>query len=316
MATLVAKEYANWDRADLRFPFMRTFDLWAGHSWAGGTSSPGGENQESSSEAVQSWAGLIYLGEALGDQKMRDAGIMGYAVETQATLEYWFNAGGDVFPAGMETPGHRHGLERRKSLRNLLHRRPRLDLRHPMAARIADAVLPRPRPRLRPQKLREHVQGLRSARAGRGSERSPSRARKPHEAKKATIKNFGPALGSVMLGYVLMYDPRWACEQLDTLWNQPGDKIAHDASEMAIIYYLAHSTRTLGEVDWTCHGSSPTSMVYKNNATKLAPHLVWNPSTAAETVIFYEGGKAAGQVVAEPRSLTSVDALVPLARTR
>ena len=76
-----------------------------------------------------------------------------------------------------------------------------------------------------------------------------------------------------------MYDPAWACEQLDTLWNQPGDKIAHDASEMAIMYYMAHSTRTLGEVDWACHGSSPTSMVYKNPATKARTYIVWNPST-------------------------------------
>ena len=27
---LVAKEYANWDRTDKRFPFLRTFDIWAG----------------------------------------------------------------------------------------------------------------------------------------------------------------------------------------------------------------------------------------------------------------------------------------------
>ena len=29
MAKLVAKQYANWDRSDQDFPFLRTFDLWA-----------------------------------------------------------------------------------------------------------------------------------------------------------------------------------------------------------------------------------------------------------------------------------------------
>jgi len=104
MATLVAKEYANWDRKDVRFPFLRTFDIWQGHSWAGGTSSPGGENQESSSEAVQSWAGLIYLGQALNDPEMTAAGVMGYATESEATMNYWFNVGGDVFPPAWKHP--------------------------------------------------------------------------------------------------------------------------------------------------------------------------------------------------------------------
>jgi len=30
VAKLVAKQYANWDRNDKRYPFFRTFDLWAG----------------------------------------------------------------------------------------------------------------------------------------------------------------------------------------------------------------------------------------------------------------------------------------------
>jgi len=36
MATLVAKEYANWDRSDTNFSFLRTFDIWEGHSFASG----------------------------------------------------------------------------------------------------------------------------------------------------------------------------------------------------------------------------------------------------------------------------------------
>ncbi|MBN1268560.1 MAG: hypothetical protein JXB04_03155, partial [Kiritimatiellae bacterium] len=99
MARLVAREYANWDRDNRDFPFLRTFDPWLGHSWAGGFSSPGGNNQESSSEAMQSWGGLFLLGTALNDRDMVAAGAMGYAMESQAALEYWFNRHGDVFPA-------------------------------------------------------------------------------------------------------------------------------------------------------------------------------------------------------------------------
>lgn len=98
MATLVAKQYANWDRADTNFPFLRTFDVWGGHSYAGGFSSPGGNNQESSSEAIQSWAGLFMLGSALGDTAMRDAGAMGYVMERAAVREYWLDVHGDILP--------------------------------------------------------------------------------------------------------------------------------------------------------------------------------------------------------------------------
>ncbi len=63
IARLVAKSYANYDRADQRFPFFRTFDIWRGHSFADGNGFPDGNNQESTGEAINSWAGMILLGE-------------------------------------------------------------------------------------------------------------------------------------------------------------------------------------------------------------------------------------------------------------
>jgi endoglucanase Acf2 len=89
MARLVAKQYANWERSDTEFPFLRTFDLWHGHSYAGGTSAGNGNNQESSSESMQSWTGLFLLGEAMDDSAMAAAGAMGYAIERLAIKEYW-----------------------------------------------------------------------------------------------------------------------------------------------------------------------------------------------------------------------------------
>jgi hypothetical protein len=126
------------------------------------------------------------------------------------------------------------------------------------------------------------------------------------EKKPGTIKQFGPALGSVMLGYVLMYDPAWVAEQLDTLWAEPGDKVAHEASEMAIMYYMAHAMRRLGRVDWTCHTSSPTSMVFIDPATKTRTYAVWNPRPTPTTVDVYERDKRIGQMTAAPQTLTAV----------
>jgi endoglucanase Acf2 len=99
MAKLVAKQYANWDRTDTNFPLFRTFDIWEGHSWAGGTSGGGGENQESSSEAMNSWAGIFLMGNALDDDAMTAAGAMGYAMESTAVNEYWEDIYSANFPA-------------------------------------------------------------------------------------------------------------------------------------------------------------------------------------------------------------------------
>jgi hypothetical protein len=94
IAIELAKAYAEWDRESKRYPWMRTFEPMAGHSYAGGSGSQGGNNQESSSESIQAWAGLFLLGEALrGNDPRADeilaAGAFGYAIETRAVYEYY-----------------------------------------------------------------------------------------------------------------------------------------------------------------------------------------------------------------------------------
>jgi len=313
MAMLVAKQYANWDRTDKRFPFFRTFDLWAGHSWAGGTSSGGGNNQESSSEAVQSWAGLIYLGQALGDKAMTEAGIMGYAMETRATMEYWFNASGEVFSPQWKHPvtgmvwsgGNVYGTYFTGDPAWIygiqwLPASPMLSylVRDPAFARKSYENM------TKDFEAHEQADAAKKLKPGK----------KPHEARPATIKTFGDALGSVMLGYVLMYDSAWAAEQLDALWDEPGDKVAHNASQMGIMYYMMHSMRSLGRVDWTCHTTSPTSMVYINDATKTRTYVVWNPMPVQQPVDVYENGKNVGRLMAAPQALTSTATIYPPAR--
>lgn len=104
MATLVAKEYANDDREDADYPYLRTFGIWDGRSSAGGFSSPGGNNQESSSEAIQSEAGLFLLGTALGDAEMQATGAMQYVTERATVRAYYQNVRGN--PASSHFDGN------------------------------------------------------------------------------------------------------------------------------------------------------------------------------------------------------------------
>ncbi len=304
MATLVAKQYANWDHADKRFPFLRTFDVWQGHSWASSTGSKNGTlNQESSSEATQSWAGLILLGQALSDKDMLAAGIMGYTFESQATLEYWFNEKGDVFPpewkhpiAGMiwssgkvwgtwfsGDPKWIYGIQwvpTSPSLSYFVH--------DPAWAR----------------KNYETMFAEFAANEEKDAAKKPGYVKKP-----ADITSTDGDLASYLLGYVMMYDPQWVVEQLDTLDANPDDKVTHKNPWIANIYYQAHTLKTIGHVDWSCHGNSATSMVYVNDATKTRTYVAWNPSTTPQTVQFYEGDKPLGQMIAAPQAVTGTASL-------
>ena len=106
MVKLLVRDVANWkrgdtdDRADGQFPFLRNFDPYAGHSWASGHARFGdGNNNESSSEAMNAWYGLILWGEATGDPTIRDLGVYLYTTEMTAIQEYWFDVLDENHPA-------------------------------------------------------------------------------------------------------------------------------------------------------------------------------------------------------------------------
>ena len=100
LVDLMVADIATTRRGSADFPFLRNFDPYEGHSGASGTAMGGwGNNQESSSEAINAWAGLILWGEVQGDAALRDLGIWLYTSEIQAIRAYWFDPDRVVFPA-------------------------------------------------------------------------------------------------------------------------------------------------------------------------------------------------------------------------
>jgi endoglucanase Acf2 len=97
MVQLMIGDIATTQR-DGAFPFLRTFDVYEGHSWASGVGlGQHGNNQESSSEAINAWAALILWGELTGNDALRDLGIYLYTNESEAIRHYWFDVHGQVF---------------------------------------------------------------------------------------------------------------------------------------------------------------------------------------------------------------------------
>ncbi len=99
MVNLLIRDANSWDREDDKFPFLRSFDPYAGHSWAAGHGDfAEGNNQESSSESMNFAAAAILWGEATGQAEIRDMGIYLYTTETEAVEQYWFDVDNVVFP--------------------------------------------------------------------------------------------------------------------------------------------------------------------------------------------------------------------------
>jgi endoglucanase Acf2 len=102
MIDLIIKEVAN-DALDTRgqlLPRLRNFDPYAGHSWAdGAANSNNGNNQESSSEALNFATGLIHWGEVTGDASLRDLGVYLFTTESTSVNYYYFNQANPKNPA-------------------------------------------------------------------------------------------------------------------------------------------------------------------------------------------------------------------------
>ncbi len=102
MVDLLVADIATAQRGSADFPFLRNFDPYEGHSWAVGIGGAGeygalGNNQESSSEAINAWAALILWGEVSGNRELRDLGIYMYTTEIESVHHYWFDLHGLVF---------------------------------------------------------------------------------------------------------------------------------------------------------------------------------------------------------------------------
>ncbi|HEV2453811.1 MAG TPA: glycosyl hydrolase, partial [Verrucomicrobiae bacterium] len=297
MATLVAKEYANWDRADTNFPFLRTFDIWEGHSWAGGFSSGGGENQESSSEAMNSWVGLFMLGNMLGNKSMAAAGAMGYATESAAVNEYWQDMYQTNFPASYGKGGV--GILGSGSIsyatyfdgdpawvyaiqwvpenhwNNYLARNPvwaNWQLTNMWNERVIASEY--------------GINGFTLA-----------------DANNAVAQ--GGYLGNYILGFQLLFDPDDVAAILDDAYATNGG-IATDPTYSGVSYYLTHSLRGLGVPDPDFYTGLPTSEMYFNPATGVHTAVIYNPAPTNQTVNIYNNGIFLTSYTAAPQELLVV----------
>jgi len=96
MIEILIRDYANPSGTDSEYCRFRAYDLYEGHSWAGGyADNDNGNNQESASESLFSWVSLYLWGVLTENDTYRDAGVFGFKNEMEAVKQYWFDYDGD-----------------------------------------------------------------------------------------------------------------------------------------------------------------------------------------------------------------------------
>lgn len=292
MLRLIAKDYANWDRNDKRFPLFRTFCPWSGHSYAGGLGNTGnGNGQESTSEAMQGWGGMYLLGVALGDKEMRDAGIFGWVTESKGIAEYWFdrdkeNINRDLYKKPYNSnltaagigwwtwfsgdPVWMHSIQ-------WMPISPCLDY-------LSEDL----------EFARWDYEQMWAGKEIGGWEPDPG------YAGSALSKEAG--LGNVVLSYLQRFDPDQAAKVFDEMW-EAGTIVARSTDTNGITYYITHSHRTYGDRDFGLNADIPTSSAYKDAEGEYT-YVVYNPESAERTVTFYRDGVKEKSFVAPARRLT------------
>ncbi len=91
----MVRDIATYDRAEDRYPFLRNFSVYESHSWADGYANAGdGNNQESSSEAVNAWYAVYLWGRETGDEQLEEIGLYLYNSEVVGARYYWWGESG------------------------------------------------------------------------------------------------------------------------------------------------------------------------------------------------------------------------------
>ena len=266
MVRLLQQDIANYDRTNTMFPFLRHFDVYAGHSWASGQAPfADGENEESSSEAVNAWTGMILLGAATGDTQMRDAGIWLYTQETKAVAYYWLNEqpgwvnanAASTFPPWFAPLRVANQFDDKGDEATFFGNNP--DYEH------AIEFLPFTGGSL-------HL-GL-----------SPTYVQKNYDEDVAANTKAGKSAGDwpdLMAEYEALSNPTTALTQFNSVTAATdGDTLAHE-------YAWISSLQDLGQVVATVTANTPYYAVFKLNST--VSHVAFNPSTSPLTVTFSDG---------------------------
>jgi len=260
MVRILIRDANGVDRNDPTFPFLRHFDIYEGHSWASGhANASAGNNQESSSEAMNYDAAVALWGMATGNDTLRDAGLWMAATEMRTVEQYWWDVDGQVFPKGFS----------------------HLAVGMVWGNGGAHSTWWDPAP--------EYVHGINVLPFTPSSlqwTRRPERVRQ--EYAEMLAEKSGGALTNwpeVMMAYRGIGDPQGAWNAF-VAWDGSN---AEGGTPRAWYRQWLALLRDRGTLDTTVTADHPAAMVLVSNA--IRSYIAWNPGTQ-ETVVHFTDGRS------------------------
>jgi endoglucanase Acf2 len=257
MVDLLLRDAGNPDRHDHRFPFLRHFDPYAGHSWANGPALfEEGNNEESSSEDVNFAAGAFLWGALTGDLAARDLGIFLFAQTTAAVEQYWFDVDRTNFPPSFS----------RRAVGMVWGNGARYDTwwdHNPVYVHGINFL---------PFTGASLYLGL-----------HPDYVRLNHQALVDAIHGEPVVWRDILWMFQALDDPQVALAAYE------GDPHLDPefGNSRAFLYHWLHGLADLGHVDGSVTADAPGYAVFSRGAGRR--HVAWNPGSAPLTVNFSDG---------------------------
>lgn len=271
MVNLLIRDCANPNREDTLFPFLRNFDVYEGHTWADGKGDFGdGNNNESSSEAMNAWTGMILWGAFTGDKKIRDTGIYLYTTEKEAIENYWFDVhrhypkeftrpmvsmvwgGKAVYATWFSAdPIHMHGI-------NMLPLQ--------SGSLYLGAY---------PNAVQQNIKGLISERLTHDKEHGV-------KSNAPRINDNWGGWGDVILMYQALSDPKTALN-----FSRFSTQEIEEGNSRANFYQWIHLLNAVGNVDTQVTADTPLYAVFVKD--KRRTYVVYSLSNRSQTIHFSDG---------------------------
>lgn len=87
----MVEDIATTDKNSSKYPYLRNFDAFESHSWADGFALfNDGNNEESSSEAINAWYSLYLWSQVTQNKTIENTALSLYNSEIQGAIYYWF----------------------------------------------------------------------------------------------------------------------------------------------------------------------------------------------------------------------------------
>ncbi len=264
---LLIKDFACPSRNDAKFPFLRSFSPYEGHSFQNGLAvglegNPArieGNDIESSSEAMNSWAAIYLWGLITGNDEYTKLGMWGYTTEYSAIQNYFYDIYNDIYPSQYD----------KTSIGILFGNKVIYDTWFTQSA--AD----RPENVYGIQMLPINPMSLYLAYDQTFMQNNYESFYFQNGNKSADVWK------DIFLQYQVMYDSQTAISNYN-----PVSISNYESASKAFLYYWLYSFEKLGKLKQDLVSDYPGYSIFLNQATGTTTYIVFNPSNQTKRIDF------------------------------